>query len=249
MKKLLKQSLQRMGLFYPIKKFWLRFSPQTRPLVQLYAPFIKRGDVVFDIGANTGNRTEIFWALGTHVIAVEPQPSCVRILTSQFGDLPTVSIVEAGVAAHEGHGELALCDNNSVTATMSDDWQTKGRFAGQFTWTKKVSISLVTLDGLIARYGIPAFCKIDVEGFEEEVLKGLTRKVPCLSFEFTKEFVESAERSLQQLSRLGRVSCNYSPRESYAFGLETWVSAEALIVLLRESPDPTLWGDIYVKIA
>ncbi len=107
---------------------------------------------------------------------------------------------------------------------------------------------MTTLDRLIAHYGIPAFCKIDVEGFEEEVLQGLSKKIPCLSFEFTKEFLDSAERSLARLASVGVLSCNYSVGESYALHSPAWMSTQELMEILSRSENETLWGDIYVKI-
>ena len=54
-------------------------------------------------------------------------------------------------------------------------------------WADHAVVPVTTLDALIDRYGLPAFCKIDVEGFEEAVVRGLSRPIPSVSFEFTPE--------------------------------------------------------------
>ena len=46
-------------------------------------------------------------------------------------------------------------------------------------------VPVTTLDALIERHGVPSFVKVDAEGFEEEVLQGLSRSIKALSFEFT----------------------------------------------------------------
>ena len=47
-----------------------------------------------------------------------------------------------------------------------------------------MDVAVTTLDALIARFGVPAFIKIDVEGAEPDVLAGLSHAVPVLSFEY-----------------------------------------------------------------
>src|SRR5690349_7677956 len=45
-----------------------------------YAQLIRPGNLVFDVGANYGEYSQMFMRLGARVIAMEPNPSCARIL-------------------------------------------------------------------------------------------------------------------------------------------------------------------------
>jgi FkbM family methyltransferase len=213
-----------------------------------YGRFVRPGDLCFDVGANLGNRTEILLALGARVICVEPQPLCVQKLKKRFGRNGRVVIVGAAVGEKEGAGELAVCEQEPTISTMSQRWQHEGRFAGQNEWTKTIPVAVTTLDCLIARYGRPVFCKIDVEGFEVPVLKGLSQPIPALSFEFTREFFADAKACIDHLLSLGTVQFNASIGESMALLMETWVRPEALYAKLEAEADPLLWGDIYVKM-
>ena len=107
-------------------------------------------------------------------------------------------------------------------------------------------VPVTTLDALIARYGTPSFIKIDVEGYEYQVLRGLTRPVPLLSFEFAPEALDSTVKCLEHLQRLGRIQLNYSLEESMQFASEEWMNVPRMTALLA-SLDKRLFGDVYVR--
>jgi FkbM family methyltransferase len=145
-----------------------RIARRTR---QMYRQFVHDGDLVFDVGAHTGGRTAAFLALGAKVVAVEPQESCVAALRSRYGEDSRVEIVPHAVAEVERDAELFVCSRATTVTTMSPEWM-EGRFA-DYEWDRVQPIRTTTMDALVSRYGVPSFCKIDVEGLEYEVLRGL----------------------------------------------------------------------------
>lgn len=70
---------------------------------------------------------------------------------------------------------------------------------------------MTTLDDVIAEYGVPGFCKIDVEGYESNVLEALSKRIPYISFEYCHEFLVDSVRCLDYLERLGVIQLNYAP--------------------------------------
>ena len=176
---------------------------------RFYSGLIGTGSLCFDIGANEGSRTRIFRELGASVVAVEPQSACLDALRKRFGPDSEVNIVAAAVGASPGTASLSVCPDESGLATLSERWRTTGRFAATHEWTRSERIDVTTLDALVDRFGVPTFCKIDVEGYEMDVLRGLTRNLPCLSFEFTSEFLETAEACVGQRTELGHVEVTF----------------------------------------
>ncbi len=221
-------------------------ASEMQKMKSFYARFIGAGDLCFDVGANMGNRTAALIGLGAQVICVEPQPACVKKLRNRFRKNPAVTVVETALGEKEGQGELYVCPQEPTISTMSVEWRQAGRFAEMYKGTKAVPVALTTLDRLIARYGRPVFCKIDVEGFEISVLKGLSQPITYISFEFTREFFGDAKNCIDHILSIGPALFNVSMGESLSLLWQNWVEAEVLYKNIESSDDPSLWGDIYV---
>lgn len=215
---------------------------------RFYGRFVSRGDLCFDVGAHVGDRTAILLSLGARVVAVEPQPLCVEKLRLGFANDPGFVLVEAGVGAAPGHAELRVPAGGPAIASMSDEWIERVRASGRFRveWSDSLPIRLTTLDALIGEYGLPQFCKIDVEGYEPEVLEGLTRPVPALSLEFTPEHLDGTERCLERLDGIGRYEYAYSVGESFRLA-SGWLARDETIARLEALPERS-FGDVYARL-
>jgi N-acetylglucosaminyldiphosphoundecaprenol N-acetyl-beta-D-mannosaminyltransferase len=210
-----------------------------------YAHLIAPGSLVFDVGANVGNRVESFVALGATVVAVEPLTECADVLQRRFGHTNT-TVIRMGLGAQAGTATLRTTTASTI-ASMSSDFidgtRASGRFA-EFDWAGARQVDVTTLDALIAQYGMPDFIKIDVEGFEPEILRGLSTPAPALSFEFARELAGHAEDCMLRLQELGDYEFAYSAGESMAWTVE-WTNMQDLLHTLRSTGDPLEWGDIY----
>src|SRR4029453_15878158 len=113
---------------------------------------------------------------GARVIAIEPQPDCLRVLRLFFGRNTGVTIVPVAVGRRAGKAGLALPRHTPPVSSMSPNWiesVTADRRFARVHWDRSVDVEVTTLDELIADYGVPAFCKIDVEGFDPKVFRGV----------------------------------------------------------------------------
>lgn len=207
------------------------------------AQFVKPGNFVFDVGAHKGSKTDLYLLLNAKVLCIEPQPNCVEILKEKYSSNSNIQILNSGLSDSEGKLQLHICSIAPTISTFSNEWQ-HGRFI-DYSWDSTIEVSMTTLDKVIQEFGLPDFCKIDVEGFEYEVLKGLSQPIPCLSFEFTKEFFKNSKLCIEYLKNLGYSFFNYAIGENLEMVHKEWISAEELIEEIANNPDKLLWGDIY----
>jgi FkbM family methyltransferase len=223
---------------------------KMKGMARFYRQFVGKDSVCFDIGANIGNRTEVFLQLGARVVAVEPQADCLQVLRQKFGSSDRVSIVAKAIDAQPGTKELFV-GHSSTLASMSTEWIDRVSRAGRFEghkWERRIVVPTTTIGELIRQYGVPAFCKIDVEGYEYPVLQGLAEPLPALSFEYTADYAESTLKCIAHLAGLGMRTFNYSVGETLRFVLPAWVDAEEMMRIIREYPaSAPAAGDIYCR--
>ena len=217
---------------------------------RFFSALIRPGELCFDIGAHVGNRSLCWAGIGARVVAVEPQPDLARLLRRSFRGHPGITLVESAVGATPGTAMLHLSSRTPTVASLSPDWiETVSRtesFAS-IRWDRRVEVPVTTLDALIDRFGTPAFCKIDVEGFEAEVLAGLSRPLPCLSVEYVPAALPAALAALDRIEALGRCRFQVSIGETGRFLWPNWRSGHELRAwLLTRSPEDRS-GDIYAR--
>ena len=218
---------------------------------RLYRRFVQPGDLVFDIGAHVGDRIAVFRRFGARVVAVEPQPALVKTLKLIYGRDRAVTIEPVAVGRQAAMLDFRLNLDNPTVSTASDAFRLAANGApgweGQ-VWTRTIRVPATTLDALFARYGMPAFIKIDVEGSEAEALAGLTQPSPALSFEFTTIQRGVAADCVDHCARLGYTRYNAMLGESHALVHNDWVSAEEIASWLRALPQSANSGDIYALL-
>ena len=207
---------------------------------------LNSGDLFFDIGAHLGSKSNQFLNKKLKTVMVEPLPQCIKQLKVKFKDKKDVEILQKAVGKNIGTMTLEINSKMPTISTMAKHWK-KGRFSNE-KWDQKILVEVITLDQLIKIYGKPDYIKIDVEGFELEVLLGLTQKVGIISFEFTSEFFEQIINCLSHLKKIGYNQFNFSIGERRKFFSE-WSESDILIKKLKNEiiNDKMLWGDIYCK--
>ena len=218
----------------------------------LYRHFVKAGELAFDIGSHVGDRIGSFRRLGARVVALEPQPDCARIIRAIYAGQPEVTLVESACGPTPGKLKLHINSANPTVTTASRDFVAAAGGArgweGQI-WDREIEVPVTTLDALVAAHGRPAFVKIDVEGFEADVLAGLSAPVPVLSFEFTTIQRDVALRCLELLARLGPYRFDLALGESQQLTFDRWITAADMAAHIEGLPHSANSGDVYVRLS
>jgi FkbM family methyltransferase len=242
----LRDLLIRTGLYPParaVRRLFLgrRDRAAEAEVLAFYRALVPPDSLVFDLGANVGDVSEPLARVGARVVAVEPQPGCLAELRARCGAYPGFVALPAVVGRAAGMATLHLRGHHGASS-LRRDW------LGDVVGT--LDAPMVTLADLIARYGVPAYCKVDVEGTEEDVFATLTHPLPLVSFEYVDFALNRAAACLEMLAQGREVETNLALTAPPRFVLPEWLPPDELLRrlpgLIRDGVVRS-WGDIWVR--
>jgi len=240
----IKQLSISLGVYRPARALHRLLTDQTdyKDHKRLLSLFIRPGDLAFDVGANIGEKTDIMLSLGARVVAFEPQPALAREVRAR-GSRHSLTVVQSAVGAKIGSAELFLTTSTGM-ASLRPDWD---HSAARTT----ILASVTTLDAAIREYGKPVFCKIDVEGFEVDVLKGLSTTLSALSFEYHchEAAIVRVRDCVARLMNLGRYEFQLTGTESGNFLLPEWLPPDVFLNAFPACASPHYYGDIFARLS
>jgi FkbM family methyltransferase len=253
--------LQRAGLYHRLKassihelywriagKNWILAREKQIDFYRRLLPDLRHGDLIFDIGANVGFKTDLFLRLGARVIAIEPDETNQSILKEKFVRFRLVRrpliIVGKAVSDKSALETMWIDGPGSAVNTLNQKWANtlKGNKARQtyghcgLDFARQKTVETTTVEQLISAHGVPIFIKIDVEGYELNVIRGLQHPVPYLSFEVNlPEFRSEGLQCVEILARLAAAGkFNYAVDCEQGLALERWLSAEEFLHVLGQ---------------
>lgn len=127
---------------------------------------LNKNDIFFDIGANAGSYTLLASGVcGAKSIAIEPIPSTFRVLKKNIelnALFNKVSLINSGAGSEEGMAVFSS-DNDTTNHVIKGEINNAAH---------SLKVPVIAIDSLLNK-AMPILIKIDVEGYETEVLKGM----------------------------------------------------------------------------
>ncbi|MBB1283974.1 FkbM family methyltransferase [Flavisolibacter sp. BT320] len=178
---------------------------QEKQEIDFYRSFLPSTNLVFDIGGYDGHKAAAFLQIAEKVVCCEPDPTNYKVLKTRFRHKKNKVFLEnVALGAEEGIGTMFLHHEASAFNTLNAKFKEVTESDNLQKWNEKIKfqksvpVKTTTLDKLISKYGLPYFIKIDVEGYELEVMKGLSQPVPFISIEcLLPDFKEELQQNIQ----------------------------------------------------
>lgn len=211
---------------------------KKRKFKQFYKNFVGEADTVFVFGDQTGTLTQLFTELKVKVVCIQPIPTFIPALKEKFAKNQYCYLVHEDVGAFQTefyyHGlyeRQILPYSSNLSASEAQEY-----------------IKITTLDDLINRYGIPSYCYIAAEGFEGDVLKGLSHLINTISFTFYSFTHEKTTEIVRRIMSLGEYEFNWKFHDTTKLISKNWLSPKSLHYSIQEHSDTNFGGEIFARL-
>jgi len=229
---------------YKKKYRHIKHKRHVKKKLYFYKKLIHEDDLCFDIGANNGLVSNFFLQCGAKVVAFEPQESCYQQL-QDIGN-PNLSIEQCGIGKNREVRDFHISDISDISTFSNKFIETYTSDICQ--WNKTESVQCYPLDHFIDKYGIPDYCKIDVEGLELEIINSLNHEINMIEFESTSEFIQE---SIQCIDHLDKMNYKFKIlKDSYLeFDSQDWLTKENAIHKLKSYAVKNVHTNVYAQYA
>lgn len=205
---------------------------------------------IYDIGANIGKFTEvnIDKYINCEFIVVEANPNLIPVLEKKFESIKNIKILNLCVSDSDGFVDFYISEADTIS-TASKEWINESRF-NNFKYNSPIKVKSVSIDSMMIEYGESDYTKIDVEGYEYTIIKGIEKYIGLISFEWAEEMILDIKNSLFHLNSIGYKEFYITYNDDYKFIPDFYISYNDIISELDNNLDDKRkekWGMIFSK--
>jgi FkbM family methyltransferase len=165
-------------------------------------------NLIYDVGAHKGEDAEVYLKKGFRVIAIEANPEFCAIVSDklqEFVKSGVLTVLNFAISNTSGEIEFYVDRDFSVFGTTNRDWVERNRGLG-FGKVHTLTVKSARLPDIMKEYGVPRYCKIDIEGNDLEALSSLETVIEpprFISIESDKTSWFSLLKEFETFEKLG----------------------------------------------
>lgn len=164
--------------------------------------------LIYDVGAHKGEDTEFYLRKGFRVIAIEANPEFCAVVSNrlqEFVKSGALTVLNTAISGHSGEIEFYVDQDIPVWGTTNRDWVERNRGVG-FGKVDTFTVKSARLSDIMNEYGVPRYCKIDIEGNDLEALSSLENVIEpprFVSIESDKTSWSKVLKEFEAFEKLG----------------------------------------------